>query len=81
MLPELFGDNKNSLSLPHAQVNNRLMPDKSMTTPVNKHPRHQLPLSSDATMINLAPTEYVQETSSGTSNAMALKFTTLHKPI
>jgi hypothetical protein len=30
-----------------------------MTTPVNKHLRHQLLLSSDATMINLTPTEYV----------------------
>jgi hypothetical protein len=83
-LPEQFGDNKNSLQLPQAQVNNqvnnRLTPDKSMTTPVNKHLRHQLPLSSDATTINLAPTEYVQETSSGTLNAMALKFTILHKP-
>jgi hypothetical protein len=87
-LPELFGDNKNSLLLPQAQVNNQannlvnnhLTPDKPMTTLVNKHLRHQLLLSSDATMINLAPTEYVQETSSGTLNVMALKFTTLHKP-
>jgi hypothetical protein len=82
-LPELFSDNKNSLLLPQAQVNNqvnnRLMSDKSMTTPVNEHLRHQLLLSSDAMMINLAPTEYVQETS-GTLNAMALKFTTIHKP-
>jgi hypothetical protein len=30
-------------------------------------------------LINIAPTECVQETS-GTSNAIALKFTTLHKP-
>jgi hypothetical protein len=51
-----------------------------MTTPVNKHLRHQLPLISDATTINLAPTEYVPETFSGTLNVMALKFTTLHKP-
>jgi hypothetical protein len=48
--------------------------------PVNKSLRHQLLLSSDATMINLVPTEYVQETFSGTSNATALKSTTLHKP-
>jgi hypothetical protein len=31
-------------------------------------------------MINLAPTDYVQETSSETLNETALKFTTLHKP-
>jgi hypothetical protein len=31
-------------------------------------------------MIHLAPTEYVQETSSGTSSITVLKFTTLHKP-
>jgi hypothetical protein len=84
MLPELFGDNKNLLLLLQAQVNNqvnnRLTPDKPMTTPINKHLWHQLLLSSDATMINLAPTEYVQETSSGTLNVMALKFTTFHKP-
>jgi hypothetical protein len=36
-------------------------------------------LSSNATLINITPIKYVQETS-GTSNAMALKFTTLHKP-
>jgi hypothetical protein len=43
-LLELFDDNKNSLLLPQAQVNNQvnnhLMPDKSMTTSVNKHLRH-----------------------------------------
>jgi hypothetical protein len=79
-LPESFDNKKNSLLLPQAQVNNHLTPDKSMTTPVNKHLWHQLPLSSDATTINLAPTDYVPETSSGTLNVMALKFTTLHKP-
>jgi hypothetical protein len=57
-----------------------MMPDKPTTTPVNKRLQHQLLLSSDATMINLTPTEYVQETSSGTSSATDLKFTTLHKP-
>jgi hypothetical protein len=83
-LPEPYDDNKNSLLLPQVQVNNqfnnRLTPDKPMTTPFNKHLRHQLILSSDATMINLAPTKYVQETSSKTLNATALDFTTLHKP-
>jgi hypothetical protein len=83
-LPELFGDNKNSLLLPQVQVNNQfsnsLTQDKPTTTPVNKQLRHQLLPSSDATMINLAPTEYVQASSSGTLNATALKFTTLHKP-
>jgi hypothetical protein len=84
MLLELFDDNKNLSPLSQAQVNNqvnnRLTPVKSMTTPVNKHLRHQLPLSSDATTINLALTDYVLETSSRTLSAMALKFTTLHKP-
>jgi hypothetical protein len=31
-------------------------------------------------MINLAPTKYVQETSSKTLNATVLDFKTLHKP-
>jgi type II secretory pathway pseudopilin PulG len=62
------------------QVNNRSSPDRSTTTPGNKHMRHRLPLSNDATTIHLVPTEYVQETSSGTSSAMALKFTTIHNP-
>jgi hypothetical protein len=83
-LPELFGDNKSSLLLPQVQVsnqfNNRLMPDKPMTTPVKKYLRHQLLLSSDTTMINLAPTEYVQETSSGILNVTSSNSTTLHKP-
>jgi hypothetical protein len=56
MLPERLGDNKNSLLLPQVQVNNqfsnRLTPDKPTTTPVNKHLRHQLLLSSNVTMIN-----------------------------
>jgi hypothetical protein len=84
MLLELSDDNKRSLLLPQVQannqVNNRSTPDRSTTTPGNKHLRHRLPLSSDATMIHLAPTEYVQDTSSGSSSATALKFTTLHKP-
>jgi hypothetical protein len=52
-----------------------------MTMPVNKYLRRQLLLSSDATMINLVPTDYVEETSSGTLNVMASKSTTLHKPL
>jgi hypothetical protein len=43
-LPELFGDNKNSLLLPQGQVsnqfNNWLTLDKPMTTPVNKYLWH-----------------------------------------
>jgi hypothetical protein len=79
-LPELFDDNKNSLLLPQVQVNNHLMSDKPTTISVNKRLQHQLLPSSDATMIKHAQTEYVQETSSGTLNATALKFTTLQKP-
>jgi hypothetical protein len=48
--------------------------------PGNKHLRHQLPLNSDATMIHLVPTAYMQETSLGTLNAMAMKSTTRRKP-
>jgi hypothetical protein len=77
---ELFGDNKSSLLLPQVpvsnQFNNRLMRDKPKTTLVNKYLRHQLLLSSDTTMINLAPIEYVQETCSGTLNATTSKSTT-----
>jgi hypothetical protein len=67
-LPEIFGDNK-SLRLPprvqvNNQVNNRSTPNKSMTTPGNKHLQQRLPLSNDGTTINIAPTEYVPETSS-----------------
>jgi hypothetical protein len=62
------------------QANNRLTPDKSTTTPGNKNLRHQLLLSSHAMMIHLVPTDYEQETSSGTLNAMASKSTTRRKP-
>jgi hypothetical protein len=66
-LPELFDDNKSLLLLSQVhvnnQVNNRSMPDRSITTPGNKHLRHQLPLSSNATTINLALIDYVPETS------------------
>jgi hypothetical protein len=34
-----------------------------MTTLGNKHLRHQLPLSNDSTIINIAPIDYVPETS------------------
>jgi hypothetical protein len=83
-LLELSDEIKRSMLLPQAQANNQVsncsMPVRSTATPGNKHLRHQLLLSSDAMMINLATTEYVQETSSGTLSTMALKFTTLHKP-
>jgi hypothetical protein len=47
--------------------------------PGNKHLRHQPPLSSGATLTDLVATEYVSETSSGTSSAMDSKFKTCHK--
>jgi hypothetical protein len=56
-LLELFDDNKSLLLLPQVQVNNRSTPDGSTTAPDNKHLRHRLPLSSDATTINIAPTD------------------------
>jgi hypothetical protein len=79
MLPELFDDNKRSLLLPQVQANNRSTRDRSTPTPGNKHLRHQLPRSSDATMTHLVPTDYVHETSSGTSSAIDSKFTTRRK--
>jgi hypothetical protein len=66
MPPELSDDNKRSLLLPQVQANNWLTPDKSMLTPGNKHRRHQLPLNSDAKMINLMPVDCMRETSLGT---------------
>jgi hypothetical protein len=81
MLPELFDDNKSLLLLLQVQVNNQLMPDKSMTTLVNKYLQYQPLLSSGATTIHLVPTDYVQETSSGISNETTSKFTTPRKPI
>jgi hypothetical protein len=84
MLPELSDDNKRSLPpsqvQANSQVNNRSTRDRSTPTPGNKHLRHQLPLSSDATMTHLVLTKYAQETSSGISNATDSKFTTLRKP-
>jgi hypothetical protein len=79
MLPERFDDNKSLLLLLQVQVNNQLMPDRSTTTPGNKHLQHLQLLSSDTMMIHLVPTTYVQETSLGTLNAMALKSTTCRK--
>jgi hypothetical protein len=80
MLPEPSDDNKSSLLLPQVQANNRLMPYKSTPTLGNKHLQHQLPHSSDATMIRLVPTDCVRETSSGTSSAMDSNSTTHCKP-
>jgi hypothetical protein len=87
MLPESSVDSKKSSLLPQVQAYNRLTPDKltltpgwSMPTPGNKHLRHQLPLSSDAKMIYLAPTDCMCDTSSMTSSAMDSKYTTHRKP-
>jgi hypothetical protein len=80
MLPELFDDNKSSLLLPQMQANNRLTSVKSTPTSGNKHLQHQPPHSSDATTIHLVSTDYVHETSSGTSSAMDSKFTIPRKP-
>jgi hypothetical protein len=62
-LPEPFDDNKSLPLLSQVQVNNCSTQDMSMTMPGNKHLRHQLPLSSDATTINLVPIDYVTGTS------------------
>jgi hypothetical protein len=82
-LPEPSDSNTRSPLLPQVQannqVNNRSTPARSTLTPGNKHMRHRLHRNSDATTIHLAPTEYVQETSSGTSSTTALKCTTLCK--
>jgi hypothetical protein len=80
MLPEPSDDNKSSLLLFQLQANNRLTPDKSTPMPGNKHLRHQLLRSSNATTIHLVPTDCVRETSSGTSSAMDSKSTTRRKP-
>jgi hypothetical protein len=66
--------------LANSQVKNRSTRDRSTTMPSNKHLWHQLPLSSEATMTHLVPTEYTQEISLGISSATASKFTTLRKP-
>jgi hypothetical protein len=85
MRPELSDDNKRLLLPPQVQANNqsnnRSTRDKSTPTPDNKRLRHQLPLSSGATMTHLVPIDYVRETSSGTSSATDSKFTTHRKPI
>jgi hypothetical protein len=66
MLPELFDDNKSLLLLsqvhPNNQINNSSTPNRSTITS-GKHLRQQLPLSSDATTINLTPIDYMPETS------------------
>jgi hypothetical protein len=80
MLPELSDDNKRLLLPSQVQANNRLTPTKSMTMPGNTHLRHLRLLSSDVMMIHLVPTDYEQETFSGTLNAMASKSTTRRKP-
>jgi hypothetical protein len=54
-------------------------PDKSMPTSGNKNLWHQLPHSSDAKMMYLAPTDCMRETSSGTSSATDSKYTTHRK--
>jgi hypothetical protein len=56
------------------------MPDKPKKTLVNKYLWHQLLLSSDAMTIHLAPTNYKQETFSGTLNVTTSKSRTPHKP-
>jgi hypothetical protein len=76
----VFDDNKSLPPLLQVPVNNRITPDRSTTTSGNKHLQHLRLLSSDAMMIHLVPTAYVQETSLGTLNAMALKSTTCRKP-
>jgi hypothetical protein len=67
MLLELFIGKKNSLLLSQLQVNNQVnnhsTPYRSMTTPGNKHLRHQPPLSSDAKTTHLVPIDYMPETS------------------
>jgi hypothetical protein len=94
MLPELSDDNKRSQPPPLVQAYNWLtldtstpMPDRSTLTPDrstptlgNKHLWHQLLHNSDTKMIHLVPTDYMRETSSGTSSTTNLKFTTHHKP-
>jgi hypothetical protein len=83
MPPELSDGNKRSLLLPQVQANNqannRSTRDRSTPTPGNKHLRYQLPRSSDATMTHLVPTDYVHETSLGTSSTTDSKFTTRRK--
>jgi hypothetical protein len=65
--PELFIGNKNSPLLSQLQVNNQVnnqsTSGKSTTTPGNKHPRHQPPLSRDSKTINLVRIACAPETS------------------
>jgi hypothetical protein len=62
------------------QTNNHSTRDMSTPMPGNRHLRHQLPRISGATMTHLVPTDYLHETSSGTSSATDSKFTTRCKP-
>jgi hypothetical protein len=80
MLLELSGDNKSSLLLPQVQATNQLTPDKSTTSPGNKHLRHRLLRSSDAKIIYLVPIDCVHEISSGISSMTNSKSTTHRKP-
>jgi hypothetical protein len=84
MLPELFDANKSLLLFPQVQVNNQVnnhsITDRSMTTPCNKHLRHQLPLSSDASIINIAPNRIRAKDLLRDFERDGLEFTTLFKP-
>jgi hypothetical protein len=77
-LPEP-SDDKSLLPLPQVQATNRLTPDKSTPTSGSRHLWHQVLRNSDAMMILLVPTDYVRETSSGTSSATDSKSTTRRK--
>jgi hypothetical protein len=79
MLPEPSGDNKSLLLLLQVHATNRLTSDKPTPMPGNKDLWHQPLHSSDAKRIYLVPTDYVHETSSGTSSAMDSKFTIRRK--
>jgi hypothetical protein len=67
MSPELFVGNKNSLLLSQLSVNNQVNNPstwvKSTTTPSNKNPRHQPPLSHDSRAMTLVRIACAPETS------------------
>jgi hypothetical protein len=73
--PELFVGNKNSLLLSQLSVNNQVNNQstwgKSTTTPGNKNPWHQPPLSHDSRAMNLVLIACAPETSRGTLSEMA----------
>jgi hypothetical protein len=79
-LPVLFDDNKRSQPLPQLQAFNRLTLYRSTLTPSNKHSWYQQLHTSDATTTHLEATNYVRETSSGTSSATDMKSTTHRRP-